>query len=361
MKYVKLGTTGLDVSPVAIGAMTYGEPGRGHPAWSLGEEDSRPLIKHALDAGINLFDTANLYSLGSSEEILGRALRDFADRDDVVIATKLRHPMRPGPNGAGLSRKAIMTEAEHSLRRLGTDYIDLYQIHRNDPATPLEETLEALSDLVKAGKVRYLGASSMHAWELAKALHLQRQNGWARFVSMQDHYNLLAREEEREMIPLCLDEGVGTIVWSPLARGRLARAWDEAKASARSQTDGWYADLLYTPLTQASDHATIDAVGRLAHEHGVKRAQIALAWLRSKPVVVAPLVGANTTQQIDDAVSSLDIDLTDTDIRALEAHYTPRYDFQGISDERELQAIRDRVPQMMPTRSARRPKAPTTR
>jgi 1-deoxyxylulose-5-phosphate synthase len=350
MKYVKLGTTGLDVSPVAIGAMTYGEPGRGHPAWSLGEEDSRPLIKHALDAGINLFDTANLYSLGSSEEILGRALRDFADRDDVVIATKLRHPMRPGPNGAGLSRKAIMTEAEHSLRRLGTEYIDLYQIHRNDPATPLEETLEALSDLVKAGKVRYLGASSMHAWEFAKALHLQRQNGWARFVSMQDHYNLLAREEEREMIPLCLDEGVGTIVWSPLARGRLARAWDEAKASARSQTDGWYADLLYTPLTQASDHATIDAVGQLAQEHGVKRAQIALAWLRSKPVVVAPLVGANTTQQIDDAVSSFDIDLTDTDIRALEAHYTPRHDFQGISDERELQAIRDRMPQMNPAR-----------
>ncbi len=350
MKYVKLGTTGLDVSPVAIGAMTYGEPGRGHPVWSLGEEDSRPLIKHALDAGINLFDTANLYSLGSSEEILGRALRDFADRDDVVIATKLRHPMRPGPNGAGLSRKAIMTEAEHSLRRLGTDYIDLYQIHRNDPATPLEETLEALSDLVKAGKVRYLGASSMHAWEFAKALHLQRQNGWARFVSMQDHYNLMAREEEREMIPLCLDEGVGTIVWSPLARGRLARPWDEAKASARSQTDGWYADLLYTPLTQASDHATIDAVGQLAQEHGVKRAQIVLAWLRSKPVVVAPLVGANTTQQIDDAVSSLEIDLTDTDIRALEAHYTPRHDFQGISDERELQAIRDRMPQMNPAR-----------
>ena len=247
MRYIKLGTTGLDVSPIAIGAMTYGEPGRGHPVWSLDEETSRPLIKHALEAGINFFDTANMYSYGSSEEILGRALRDFADRDDVVIATKLRHPMRPGPNGRGLSRKAIMTEVDHSLRRLGTDYIDLYQIHRNDHATPLEETLEALHDLVKAGKVRYLGASSMHAWEFAKALHLQRQHGWARFVSMQDHYNLLAREEEREMIPLCLDEGVGTIVWSPLARGRLARPWEAAKSTARAETDGGYADLLYTP------------------------------------------------------------------------------------------------------------------
>src|SRR5690348_4021439 len=260
MRYIKLGTTGLDVSPVAIGAMTYGDPGRGHPAWSLDEETSRPLIRHAVEAGINFFDTANMYSYGSSEEILGRALKDFANRDDVVIATKLRHPMRPGPNGRGLSRKAIMTEAEHSLRRLGTDYIDLYQVHRNDHATPLEETLEALHDLVKAGKVRYLGASSMHAWEFAKALHRQRQHGWARFVSMQDHYNLLHREEEREMIPLCLDEGVGTIIWSPLARGRLARAWDDARASARSRTDGDYADLPSTPFTQDADRAIIDAV-----------------------------------------------------------------------------------------------------
>ena len=349
MQYIKLGRTGLDVSPIAIGAMTYGEPDRGHPIWSLGEQDARVLVRHAVEAGINLFDTANLYSLGSSEEILGRALRDFAQRDDVVIATKLRHPMRSGPNGRGLSRKAIMTEVEHSLRRLGTDYIDLYQIHRNDPATPLGETLEALSDLVKAGKVRYLGASSMKAWEFAKALHLQRENGWARFVAMQDHYNLLAREEEREMIPLCLDEGVGTLVWSPLARGRLARAWDLAKASARSETDGWYADLLYSPLTQDADRATIDAVGVLAEQHGVERAQIALAWLRSKPVVVAPLVGANTTRQIDDAVASLEIRLTEAEISALEAHYTPRLDPQGISDERELQAIRERVAQMMPT------------
>ena len=210
MHYIKLGTTGLDVSPIAIGAMTYGEPGRGHPVWSLSEEASRPLIQHALDIGINFFDTANMYSQGSSEEILGRALRDFAHRDDVVIATKLRHPMRSGPNGKGLSRKAIMTEIDHSLRRLGVDYVDLYQIHRNDPTTPLEETLEALHDLVKAGKVRYLGASSMHAWEFAKALHLQREHGWARFVSMQDHYNLLAPKKNERCC-----RSVSTRVWAP--------------------------------------------------------------------------------------------------------------------------------------------------
>jgi aryl-alcohol dehydrogenase-like predicted oxidoreductase len=343
MKYMKLGTSGLDVSPIAIGAMTYGDPGRGHPVWSLGEEAARPLIRHALEAGINFFDTANIYSQGSSEEILGRALRDFADRDDVVIATKLRHPMRSGPNGKGLSRKAIMTEIDHSLARLGTDYIDLYQIHRNDHTTPLEETLEALHDLVKAGKVRYLGASSMPAWEFAKALYLQNAHGWARFVSMQDHYNLLAREEEREMIPLALDEGTGTIVWSPLARGRLARAWDDAKATARSGHDG-FADLLYTPLTEQSDRAIVEAVGQVAQDRGVKRALVALAWLRSKPVVTAPLVGASSVQQIDDAVASLDITLSGEEIGALEAPYTPRHDFQGISDEAELQKIRDQIP-----------------
>jgi 1-deoxyxylulose-5-phosphate synthase len=344
MEYVKLGTTGLDVSPIAIGAMSYGEPGRGHPVWSLGESDARPLIRHALDAGINFFDTANMYSQGSSEEILGRALCDFANRDDVVIATKLRHPMRAGPNGKGLSRKAIMTEVEHSLTRLGTDYIDLYQIHRNDHTTPLQETLEALHDVVKAGKVRYLGASSMPAWEFAKALHLQHEHGWARFVSMQDHYNLLAREEEREMIPLCLDEGIGTIVWSPLARGRLARAWDDAKATVRGGNDG-FADMLYTPLTERSDHAIIDAVGAVAEARGVQRAQVALAWLRGKPVVTAPLVGASTAQQIDDAIASLDIELSEGETRALEAPYTPRYDFQGISDDADLQAVMARLPQ----------------
>ena len=340
MDYIKLGRTGLDVSPIAIGAMTYGEPGRGHPVWSLDEEASRPLIKHALEAGINFFDTANLYSQGSSEEILGRALRDFADRDDVVIATKVRHPMRPGPNGKGLSRKAILTEIDHSLRRLGTDYVDLYQIHRLDQATPLEETLEALHDLVKAGKVRYLGASSMHAWEFAKALHLQERHGWARFVSMQDHYNLLAREEEREMLPLCADEGVGTIVWSPLARGRLTRPWGED--TARTETDGWYADLLYRE--QDADRAIVEAVGEIAGERGVSRAQIALAWLRAQPVVVAPLVGASRSTHIDDAVASLEIELTEDEIARLERPYTPRHDFQGVSDEAELQRLMARVP-----------------
>ncbi len=343
MRYTKLGTTGLDVSPIAIGAMTYGDPGRGHPVWSLDEPTSRPLIRHALEAGINFFDTANMYSYGSSEEILGRALRDFAARDEVVIATKLRHPMRSGPNGSGLSRKAVMSEVEHSLRRLGTEYIDLYQIHRNDRSTPLEETLEALHDLVKVGKVRYLGASSMHAWEFAKALRVQREHGWSRFVTMQDHYNLLAREEEREMIPLCLDEGVGTVVWSPLARGRLARSSGEAKTTNRSTTDGGYADLLYGS-TVDSDRAILDAVGDVAEHRGVSRAQIALAWLGSKPVVTAPLVGANTRAQIDDAVASLDIELTVDELRALERPYTPRYDFQGVSDEAELQKLREQIP-----------------
>jgi 1-deoxyxylulose-5-phosphate synthase len=344
MRYIKLGRTGLDVSPVAIGAMSYGDPGRGHPVWSLDEEASRPLIRHAVEAGINFFDTANMYSYGSSEEILGRALRDFANRDEVVIATKLRHPMRPGPNAAGLSRKAVMTEAEHSLRRLGTDYIDLYQVHRNDHATPLEETLEALHDLVKAGKVRYLGASSMPAWEFAKALHLQREHGWARFATMQHHYNLLAREEEREMIPLCLDEGVGTLIWSPLARGRLARPWESARSTARSETDGGYADLLYSPLTADSDRAIIDAVGAVAGRRGVTRAQVALAWLHRQPAVAAPLVGANTTGQIDAAVASLDIELTADEVASLQRPYTPRYDWQGVSDEAEMQRIRDQVP-----------------
>jgi 1-deoxyxylulose-5-phosphate synthase len=340
MRYVKLGTTGLDVSPIAVGAMTYGEPGRGHPVWSLGEDESRALIKCALDAGINFFDTANMYSQGSSEEILGRALSEFADRDEVVIATKVRHPMRPGPNGRGLSRKAIMSEIDHSLRRLGTDYVDLYQIHRLDPSTPLEETLEALNDLVKAGKVRYLGASSMHAWEFAKALHLQRHQGWARFVSMQDHYNLLAREEEREMLPLCADEGIGTIVWSPLARGRLARACGHA--TTRSSSDP-FADMLY--LDRESDRAIVEEVGTVAAARGVSRAQIALAWLRANPVVVAPIVGASRTDQIDDAVASLDIELSPDEMATLEAHYTPRYDFQGISDDAELARIMARLPQ----------------
>ena len=343
MDYIKLGNTGLDISPIAIGAMTYGDPKRGHPVWSLGEDDSRPLIRHALEAGINVFDTANMYSQGSSEEILGRALRDFADRDDVVIATKLRHPMRPGPNGKGLSRKAIMTEIEHSLRRLGTDYVDLYQIHRLDPTTPIEETLEALHDLVKAGKVRYLGASSMRAWEFAKALHLQREHGWARFVSMQDHYNLLAREEEREMLPLCADEGVGTIVWSPLARGRLARGRQARRhrpvverrlrrhALRRNRT---------TATTRSSTRSAPSPMrgasrGRRSHSRGCG----GTPWWRHRWSARA------VPAQIDDAVASLGIDLTGDEIWQLEQHYTPRYDFQGISSDAEMQQIMARIPQ----------------
>jgi 1-deoxyxylulose-5-phosphate synthase len=335
MQYVKLGRSGLDVSPICIGAMTYGEPSRGHPVWSLDEEASRPLIRHAIEQGINFFDTANMYSQGSSEEILGRALKDFANRDDVVIATKLRHVMRPGPNGAGLSRKAIMTEIDHSLRRLGTEYVDLYQIHRADPTTPWEETLEALHDLVKGGKVRYVGASSMRAWEFSKALHLQKANGWVRFISMQDHYNLLAREEEREMLSLCADEGVGTMVWSPLARGRLARSWGES--TGRSESDP-FAKILYD-ATAGSDHLILEALGEVAMARGVSRAQIALAWLRRNPVVVAPIVGGSKTSHIDDALASLGINLTDEEAAKLEKPYTPRYDIQGVSDLAELARI----------------------
>jgi aryl-alcohol dehydrogenase-like predicted oxidoreductase len=334
MQYVKLGRTGLDVSPICVGAMTYGDPARGHPVWSLDEAASRPLIRHAIEAGINFFDTANLYSQGSSEEILGRALKDFGARDDLVVATKLRHTMRSGPNGAGLSRKAIMAEIDHSLRRLGMDYVDLYQIHRLDLTTPMEETLEALHDVVKAGKVRYLGASSMHAWEFSKALHLQKAHGWTRFVSMQDHYNLLAREEEREMLPLCADEGVGTMVWSPLARGRLARPWGEA--TARSETDP-FAEMLYR--SEKSDHAIVDAVGEVAAKRGVSRAAIALAWLRRCPVVVAPIVGASKTSHFDEAIAALSIELSNDEAARLEAPYTPRYDLQGVSDPRELARI----------------------
>ncbi len=335
MQYVKLGRTGLDVSPICIGAMTYGEPSRGHPIWSLDEEASRPLIRHAIEAGINFFDTANMYSQGSSEEILGRALKDFASRDDVVIATKLRHTMRPGPNGAGLSRKAIMTEIDHSLRRLGVDYVDLYQINRADPTTPWEETLEALHDVVKAGKARYLGASSMPAWEFSKALHIQKMNGWSRFISMQDHYNLLAREEEREMLPLCEDEGVGTIVWSPLARGRLTRAWGEA--TTRSEADP-FAGILYD-ATAASDRDVVGALGKIAAARGIDRAQVALAWLRRNPVVAAPIVGASKPEHIDAAAASLSIKLSNEEVANLEAHYTPRYDFQGVSDPAVLARI----------------------
>ena len=326
MQYVKLGHTGLDVSPVCVGCMGFGDPSRAYPPWSLDEAASRALIRHAIEAGINFFDTANMYSNGSSEEILGRALKDFTNRDSVVIATKLSAPTRNGPNALGLSRKAIMTEVDHSLRRLGTDYIDLYQIHRRDQRTPWEETLQALHDLVNIGKVRYLGASSMMAWEFSKALHLQKANGWARFVSMQDTYNLLAREEEREMLPLCADEGLQTIVYSPLARGRLARPW--GATTARSESELPYAD----KTTAESDQEIVEAVGAVAAERGVGPAQIALAWLRRNPVVAASIVGALKTKHIDDAITALSITLTDDEAARLEAPYTPRQDNQGVSD-----------------------------
>jgi aryl-alcohol dehydrogenase-like predicted oxidoreductase len=317
MDYLKLGSTGLDVSAICLGCMTYGEPDRGGHSWTLPEDQSRPFIRQALDAGINFFDTANVYSDGSSEEIVGRALADFARREEVVIATKVHGRMHPGPNGAGLSRKAVFTEVDASLTRLGTDYIDLYQIHRWDPTVPIEETLEALSDVVRAGKVRYLGASSMWAWQFSKALYLQQINGWAKFVTMQDHYNLLNREEEREMIPLCADQGVGLIPWSPLARGKLTRDWDET--TARSETDE-FGKRLYS---EASDRQIVDAVKEVADQRGVPRAQVALAWVSRNPVVTAPIIGASKPAHLDDAVASLDIDLTDDEVARLEKPYEP--------------------------------------
>jgi 1-deoxyxylulose-5-phosphate synthase len=327
MQYKKLGHSGLDVSPICIGCMGFGDPSRGYPTWALGEEASRPVIRHAIEAGINFFDTANMYSNGNSEEVLGRALKDFTNRDSVVIATKLAAATRNGPNAIGLSRKAIMTEIDHSLRRLGTDYIDLYQIHRRDQLTPWEETLEALHDLVKMGKVRYLGASSMKAWEFSKALNLQKANGWARFVSMQDTYNLLTREEEREMLPLCADEGVQTIVYSPLARGRLARPWGDT--TIRSETE---AAAQLDAATAESDQKVVEELSAVAKERGVSQANIALAWLLSKSVVAAPIVGALKAKHIDDAVAALSVTLTDDEIARIESPYTPRMDYQGVSD-----------------------------
>jgi 1-deoxyxylulose-5-phosphate synthase len=328
MQYKKLGNTGLDVSPICIGCMGFGEPSRAYPSWSLDEEVSRSLIRHSVEAGINFFDTANIYSNGGSEEIVGRALKDFTNRDSVVIATKVAAATHNGPNAIGLSRKAIMTEVDHSLRRLGTDYIDLYQIHRRDQLTPWEETLEALHDLVKMGKVRYLGASSMRAWELSKALNLQRANGWTRFVSLQDTYNLLIREEEREMLPLCADEGVQTIVYSPLARGVLARPWGEKTPRSEVEAAAGHKD----ETNAQSDQKIVEAVGEIAKERGVSQANIALAWLRIKSVVAAPIVGALKTKHIDDAIAALTITLTEAEVARLESPYTPRMDYQGVSD-----------------------------
>jgi aryl-alcohol dehydrogenase (NADP+) len=297
--------------------MSFGEPSRGNHPWSLPEDRARPLIEKALAAGITFFDTANVYSDGSSEEITGRAIRDLTDREDVVLATKVHGRMHPGPNGAGLSRKAILRELEASLRRLGTDYVDLYQIHRWDPHTPVEETLEALDSAVRSGKVRYLGASSMWAWQFSKALHVAGEHGWHRFVSMQDHYNLLNREEEREMLPLCADQGIGVIPWSPLARGKLTRDWDEQ--TARSETDQ-FGKRLYS---EDSDRAIVARVAEVAAERGVPRAQVALAWVLSRPVVTAPIVGVTKEHHLDDAVAAVDLRLTDEEVARLEEPYTP--------------------------------------
>ncbi|MGI8434253.1 MAG: aldo/keto reductase [Nocardioidaceae bacterium] len=319
MKYVKLGSTGLDVSRIALGCMSYGDPDRGSHPWTLSEDESRLHIKKALGLGVNFFDTANMYSDGTSEEIVGRALSDFADRDEVVLATKVFFPMRPGPNGGGLSRKSIMTEIDHSLRRLGTDYVDLYQIHRWDPTVAIEETLEALHDVVKAGKARHIGASSMPAWQFSKALYTAKLHGWTPFATMQNHYNLLNREEEREMLPLCADQGVGVIPWSPLARGRLTRDWDET--SDRSGTDR-VLESLYTGMVEA-DRSVVEAVREVAEQRGIPRAQVALAWVASRPEVTAPIVGATKPHHLDDAVAALEVELTSAELSMLDAPYVP--------------------------------------
>ena len=319
MQYVRLGRTGLEISRLCVGAMSFGDPTAGNHPWSLPEPASRDLVRRAVEAGINFFDTANVYSAGSSEEILGRAVREFARREEVIIATKVFTRMRPGPNGAGSSRKAIMTEIDESLRRLGTDYVDLYQIHRWDPNTPIEETVEALHDVVKAGKARYLGASSMFAWQFAKARGVAEMHGWTRFVSMQNHYNLLYREEEREMLPFCASEGIAVLCWSPLARGLLTR--DVGATTARSATDKFLNSLYGTSDANAE---IIGAVRKVASARGVPRATIALAWLLAKPAVTAPIVGLTKVEHLDDAIAALDLELTQEEIAAVEAPYLPR-------------------------------------
>lgn len=316
MRYTRLGATGLEVSVICLGCMSFGVPERGTHPWSLDEETSRPLIRQAVEAGITFFDTANVYSDGTSEEITGRALAEFARRDEIVLATKVHGRMRPGPNGAGLSRKAILSEIDHSLRRLGTDYVDLYQIHRFDPHTPVEETMGALDEVVRAGKARYVGASSMWAWQFAKAQFTAERNGWARFVSMQNHYNLIYREEEREMLPLCADQGVGVIPWSPLARGRLTRPWDES--TARSATDEFGATLY-----QPGDRQVVERVLEIAGEREVPAARVALAWLLANPTVTAPIVGATSARHIEDAVAAVDLALTEEESARLAEPYVP--------------------------------------
>ncbi len=318
MEYVNLGASGLKVSRLALGCMSFDVCGRN---WHLDEAGGKELIRRALDAGINFFDTANMYADGESEEVLGRVIRALARRDEVVIATKVYFPMRDDPNGRGLSRKAILAEVDASLKRLVTDYIDLYQIHRFDYDTPIEETLRALDDVVRAGKVRYLGASSMYAWQFCRALYLADRNGWTRFVSMQPHYNLMNREEEREMLPLCVEEGVGVIPWSPLARGRLARSWEAPSSSDRVRVDET-ARRIYAH-TEVADRRTVERLGEVARARGLPLSQVALAWLFDKPAVTAPIIGATRVAHLDDAVAALDVKLSPEEIAALEADYVP--------------------------------------
>jgi 1-deoxyxylulose-5-phosphate synthase len=325
MEYVNLGKTGLKVSRICLGCMSYGVapagPLRpGSHAWALNEEQSQPFFKQALDLGINFFDTANVYSVGSSEELLGRFLKANTKREDTVIATKLNSVMRDDPNGKGLSRKEIFFELDASLKRLGTDYVDLYQIHRWDYETPIEETMEALHDVVKAGKTRYIGASSMYAWQFAKALYVADLHGWTRFVSMQNFYNLLYREEEREMMGLCEAEGIGVIPWSPLARGRLTRAW-QSETTKRSETDQ-FSKAIFSKTDEA-DRKVVDRLGELAERRGVPRATLALAWMLSKKVVTAPIIGATKPNHLDNAVAALAVKLTANEIAALEEPYVP--------------------------------------
>ena len=315
MNHTNLGQTGLKVSPLCLGCMSFGDASKGWHQWILDEEASRPVLRRAVEAGINFFDTANIYAAGTSEEVTGRALKDFARRDEIVIATKAHGRWGKGPNQAGLSRKALFQAIDDSLARLGTDYVDLYQIHRWDYETPIEETLEALHDIVKAGKARYIGASSMHAWQFHKAVNLQKANGWARFVAMQNYVNLIYREEEREMLPLCRELGVGVIPWSPLARGRLTRPWDTA--TARSTTDR-IQDNLYGK-TEANDRAVIGEVERIAGARGVPMARVALAWVRAQPGITAPIVGVSSMAQLDEALASLEVELTLEEVAALEA------------------------------------------
>ncbi len=319
MNYVRLGKSGLKVSRLCLGCMSYGVPDRGAHPWTLDEEQSRLQIKAALEAGINFFDTANVYSDGTSEEILGRALKDFARRDEVVVATKVYGWMRKDPNGRGLSRKAILGEIDHSLRRLGMGYVDLYQIHRWDYDTPIEETLEALNDVVKAGKARYIGASSMYAWQFTKALYLADRYGWTRFISMQNHYNLLYREEEREMMPLCVAEQVGVVPWSPLARGRLTRPWVEKDRTARAETDE-VGNRMYT-RTEDADRAVVERLTDVAAGRGLSQAQVALAWVLAKPYVTSPIIGATKASHLDEALAALDVRLSEDEIARLEAPY----------------------------------------